>query len=62
MSKEFTGSTHRHGYCAVETSSLMRRCRGGAYLTPREMEVLTDAWKPYRSLGVYYMWPAGEDF
>ncbi|KAJ8502912.1 hypothetical protein ONZ45_g11320 [Pleurotus djamor] len=28
----------------------------GALLTPQEMEELTDSWKPYRSLGVYYMW------
>ncbi|KZV97749.1 DNA glycosylase [Exidia glandulosa HHB12029] len=28
----------------------------GAILTPAEMEALTDAWKPYRSIGVYYMW------
>jgi DNA-3-methyladenine glycosylase II len=30
--------------------------RGGAYLTPNEMEALTEGWKPYRSLGVYYTW------
>ncbi|KAL0072365.1 hypothetical protein AAF712_000128 [Marasmius tenuissimus] len=28
----------------------------GAFLTPSEMEVLTESWRPYRSLGVYYMW------
>lgn len=28
----------------------------GAILTPTEMEHLTEAWKPYRSLGVWYMW------
>ncbi|KAF9461284.1 DNA glycosylase [Collybia nuda] len=28
----------------------------GAFLTPKEMEDLTECWKPYRSLGVYYMW------
>jgi len=28
----------------------------GALLTPSEMEELTETWKPYRSLGVYYMW------
>ncbi|GLB37107.1 putative DNA glycosylase [Lyophyllum shimeji] len=28
----------------------------GAFLTPKEMEDLTESWKPYRSLGVYYMW------
>ncbi|KAH8083774.1 DNA glycosylase [Cristinia sonorae] len=28
----------------------------GAFLTPKEMEELTNPWRPYRSLGVYYMW------
>jgi len=28
----------------------------GAFLTPQEMAALTECWKPYRSLGVYYMW------
>jgi len=28
----------------------------GALLTPGEMEQLTEIWKPYRSLGAYYMW------
>jgi len=28
----------------------------GALLTPKEMEDLTESWKPYRSIGVYYMW------
>ncbi|KAK1236172.1 hypothetical protein PQX77_000581 [Marasmius sp. AFHP31] len=28
----------------------------GAFLTPSEMEGLTESWRPYRSLGVYYMW------
>lgn len=28
----------------------------GAFLTPQEMAALTEHWKPYRSLGVYYMW------
>lgn len=30
--------------------------RGGAYLTPEEMDVLTEGWAPYKSLGVYYTW------
>ncbi|KAH7923735.1 DNA glycosylase [Leucogyrophana mollusca] len=33
----------------------------GAFLTPKEMEDLTEPWKPYRSLGVYYMWALAED-
>ncbi|KAJ6593897.1 DNA glycosylase [Mycena capillaripes] len=28
----------------------------GAFLSPAHMEQLTAAWKPYRSIGVYYMW------
>lgn len=32
----------------------------GAILTPQEMEELTKSWRPYRSLGVYYMWSLAE--
>ncbi|KAF9268857.1 DNA glycosylase [Marasmius fiardii PR-910] len=32
----------------------------GAFLTPNEMEELTESWRPYRSLGVYYMWALAE--
>lgn len=32
----------------------------GALLTPAEMETITESWKPYRSLGVYYMWALAE--
>ncbi|KZT10642.1 DNA glycosylase [Laetiporus sulphureus 93-53] len=32
----------------------------GALLTPKEMEELTAGWRPYRSLGVYYMWALAE--
>jgi DNA-3-methyladenine glycosylase II len=28
----------------------------GCFLTPKEMDDLTEHWKPYRSIGVYYMW------
>ncbi|KAJ7925297.1 DNA glycosylase [Mycena leptocephala] len=28
----------------------------GAFLSPTHMEQLTAPWRPYRSLGVYYMW------
>ncbi|TYJ58688.1 hypothetical protein B9479_000524 [Cryptococcus floricola] len=38
-----------------------KKVKGGQYLTPQEMEALTESWKPYRSLPVFYMWPvAGE--
>ncbi|XP_006461078.1 hypothetical protein AGABI2DRAFT_150872 [Agaricus bisporus var. bisporus H97] len=33
----------------------------GALLTPDEMEALTESWKPYRSIGVYYMWSLDGD-
>ncbi|KAJ7595044.1 DNA glycosylase [Mycena floridula] len=32
----------------------------GALLTPKEMEELTESWRPYRSIGVYYMWALAE--
>ncbi|OXH37071.1 DNA-3-methyladenine glycosylase II [Cryptococcus neoformans] len=34
-----------------------KKVKGGAYLTPKEMETLTEGWRPYRSLAVFYMWP-----
>ncbi|KAJ3937469.1 MAG: DNA glycosylase [Lentinula lateritia] len=45
----------------LSTSTLQARLDGkkkikGAILTPNEMEELTANWKPYRSLGVFYMW------
>ncbi|KAH9998439.1 DNA glycosylase [Russula compacta] len=33
----------------------------GAILTPSEMEALTEPWRPYRSIGVYYMWRLAEE-
>jgi len=33
----------------------------GAILTPSEMEALTESWRPYRSIGVYYMWALAEE-
>ncbi|KAI9463558.1 DNA glycosylase [Lactarius psammicola] len=35
--------------------------RRGAILTPTEMEALTESWRPYRSIGVYYMWALAEE-
>ena len=35
--------------------------RGNVYLTPSEMEVMTQRWAPCRSLGVYYMWAVAEE-
>ncbi|KAF8973291.1 DNA glycosylase [Flammula alnicola] len=32
----------------------------GAFLTPQEITALTECWKPYRSIGVYYMWSLAE--
>jgi DNA-3-methyladenine glycosylase II len=38
-----------------------KRGKKGIILTPKEMEDLTEPWKPYRSLAVYYMWALAED-
>jgi DNA-3-methyladenine glycosylase II len=32
------------------------KVKGGGYLTAREMEALTEGWKPYRSIGSWLMW------
>ncbi|CAE6448344.1 unnamed protein product [Rhizoctonia solani] len=43
----------------VTLDTLKDRASGeqtGHYLLPDEMEALTASWKPYRSLGVFYMW------
>lgn len=41
---------------AILKSRLSGKKVKGALLTPSEMGELTETWKPYRSLGVYYMW------
>jgi DNA-3-methyladenine glycosylase II len=50
----------------LTVSSLRSRLDGkkkikGAILTPSEMEALTEPWRPYRSIGVYYMWALAEE-
>jgi len=49
----------------LSVSILKSRLEGkkvkGAFLTPKEMEDLTECWKPYRSLGVYFMWRLAEE-
>jgi DNA-3-methyladenine glycosylase II len=30
-------------------------CYRGALLTPKEMEDLTESWKPYRSIGKFWL-------
>lgn len=45
----------------LTTSSLNARkngtkTKGNVYLSPSEMEVLAETWKPYRSLASVYMW------
>ncbi|EJD03373.1 DNA glycosylase [Fomitiporia mediterranea MF3/22] len=37
-----------------------KKQKKGVFLTPKEMEELTEPWKPYRSIGVYYMWALSE--
>lgn len=44
----------------VLRSRLQGKKMKGVLLTPKEMEELTDGWRPYRSLGVYYMWALAE--
>lgn len=39
-----------------------KKAKGGNYLLPAEMEALTDSWRPYRSIGVWFQWKVcGED-
>lgn len=50
----------------VTIANLRARLNGknkikGAYLTPQEMEHFTESWKPYRSIGVWYMWSLIDD-
>ncbi|KAH9048342.1 DNA glycosylase [Lactarius hengduanensis] len=48
-------------------NSLTDRLKGknkankGPILTPTQMEELTESWRPYRSIGVYYMWALAEE-
>ncbi|OAV98430.1 hypothetical protein, variant [Puccinia triticina 1-1 BBBD Race 1] len=46
--------------CSLSRQDLARRLskplKPGLFLTPSEMEQLTEQWKPYRSLPVCYMW------
>ncbi|CAD6574498.1 MAG: hypothetical protein CYPHOPRED_005437 [Cyphobasidiales sp. Tagirdzhanova-0007] len=35
---------------------LNKKIKGNIYLSPKEMEELTESWKPYRSIGVWYLW------
>ncbi|CED84520.1 3-methyladenine DNA glycosidase [Phaffia rhodozyma] len=37
-------------------SRLAGKKKAGAYLTPEEMDLLTESWKPYRSIGSWMMW------
>ncbi|BGP50817.1 hypothetical protein JCM10450v2_006743 [Rhodotorula kratochvilovae] len=33
-----------------------KKLKGNIYLTPKEMEELTAAWRPYRSIACWYLW------
>ncbi|KAL7412240.1 DNA glycosylase [Mrakia frigida] len=35
---------------------LKTKAKGNVYLTPKECEELTEGWKPYRTLGSWYLW------
>ncbi|KAF8274437.1 DNA glycosylase [Lactarius quietus] len=50
----------------LTVDSLRSRLNGknkvkGAIMTPKDMEELTESWRPYRSVGVYYMWRLAEE-
>lgn len=38
------------------SARLTKKIKGNIYLSPTEMEELTESWKPYRSIGVWYLW------
>ncbi|EJU03972.1 DNA glycosylase [Dacryopinax primogenitus] len=38
-----------------------KKVQKGMYLTPAEMDALTEGWKPYRSIAVWYMWALSEE-
>ncbi|KAH9820162.1 DNA glycosylase [Melampsora americana] len=35
---------------------LTKPIKPGLYLTPNEMEELTESWKPFRSIAIWYLW------
>ncbi|GAA5821014.1 hypothetical protein JCM3770_004471 [Rhodotorula araucariae] len=37
-----------------------KKLKGNIYLTPKEMEELTAAWRPYRSIACWYLWSLSE--
>ncbi|KIO30709.1 hypothetical protein M407DRAFT_14276 [Tulasnella calospora MUT 4182] len=38
-----------------------KKIKKGLYLTPEEMQALTEPWAPYRSIGVWFMWSVIDD-
>ncbi|EGG07592.1 uncharacterized protein MELLADRAFT_43085 [Melampsora larici-populina 98AG31] len=46
--------------CSLTISSMKTRLskpiKSGLYLTPKEMEELTEPWKPFRSIAIWYLW------
>ncbi|KAG8979567.1 hypothetical protein FRB90_008062 [Tulasnella sp. 427] len=38
-----------------------KKTKKGLYLTPEEMQALTESWAPYRSIGVWFMWSVIDD-
>ncbi|KAG0142941.1 hypothetical protein CROQUDRAFT_661897 [Cronartium quercuum f. sp. fusiforme G11] len=41
---------------ATMKARLVKPIKVGLYLTPKEMEELTEPWKPFRSIAVWYLW------
>ena len=45
-----------HATHATLRARLKTKAKGNVYLLPAEMDELTEGWKPYRTLGTWYMW------
>lgn len=43
-------------HAALRARLAGNKVKGGMYLTGREMEDLTEQWRPYRSVAMWYMW------
>lgn len=43
-------------HAAMRSRLAGNKVKGGMYLSSAEMEQLTEHWRPFRSVGLYYMW------
>lgn len=57
LKSRLNGKKIKYGFSLYDRESLLMEspCHRGALLTPKEMEDLTESWKPYRSLGKIYL-------